>query len=708
MNLLEKLNPDQKKAVEYTEGPLIILAGAGSGKTKALTYRVAHLIKNKGINSRNILAITFTNKAANEMKERIKILIGNVVHGMWIGTFHATCVRILRRDIERLGFKRNFLIYDDDDRIRLITECLKDLNYDTKKFAPRTIKNKISAAKNELLDAETFVSQAISYPDKIAAEVYQLYQERITKNNALDFDDLIMMTVDLLNLFPSILEFYRDEFRYILVDEYQDTNHAQYKLINLLAGKHKNLCVVGDPDQSIYKFRGADIRNILEFELDYPEAKIVRLEQNYRSTQVILDASNHVIKNNLGRKPKALWTKNAAGELIVHFQSENEREEAAFIAGEIERLSKEKKRSYKDFAIFYRTNAQSRVLEETFIGIGLPYEIVGGLRFYERKEIKDILAYLRVISSPMDSVGLKRIINVPIRGIGKTTIAYLDKFAIQQRISFYEAIKKVEKNPWLSASTKKKVEGFSNMLESFEKAKEDDIQFLVEKVLDVTGYLTFWDKQKTFESIGRVENIKEFISVVVEFKNAFPGKNLSDFLEHIALVTDIDSYDEGVDTVTLMTLHNAKGLEFPIVFIIGMEEGIFPHFRSIAEPEELEEERRLCYVGMTRAKEKLYLTSAWSRNLWGSTSYNLKSRFIKEIPSDLFEDLLGTALYQKGDVETTQQNCNVFSLGDKVIHKTFGEGDVVSVDEEDQITVFFLKAGRKKVFLEDTPLEKIN
>ncbi len=708
MNLLEDLNPDQREAAEHMKGPLIIIAGAGSGKTRVLTCRVAHLIKEKGVDPCNILAITFTNKAADEMKERITHLIGKVARGMWIGTFHATCVRILRRNIERLGFKRNFLIYDDDDRIKLITECLKDLDYDIKKFAPRTIKNKISAAKNELLDAETFASQAVSYLDNIAAEVYLLYQQRMTKNNALDFDDLIMTTVDLLNLFPSVLDFYKDEFRYILIDEYQDTNHAQYKLVNLLAGKYKNLCVVGDPDQSIYKFRGADIQNILEFESDYPDAKVIRLEQNYRSTQIILDASNHLIKNNLGRKPKALWTNNVAGDSIVHFQAESEHEETAFVASEIERLCEEENRDYKDFSIFYRTNAQSRVLEETFMRAGLPYRIVGSLRFYERKEIKDILAYLRVISNPLDSVGLKRIINVPIRGIGKTTIAHLDKFAMQQKVSFHEAIREVEKNPWLSASAKKKVGNFYNMLESFREAKKDDIKSLVEKVLDVTGYLAFWDEQKTFESIGRVENIKEFISVVMEFKESFPEKSFDDFLERVALIADIDSYDGTTDAVTLMTLHNAKGLEFPVVFIIGMEEGISPHFRSMAEPEELEEERRLCYVGMTRAKEKLYLTSAWSRKLWGSTSYNLVSRFIKEIPDDLFEYLSSTAPCQEVEAKITYQNSNVFSLGDKVAHKTFGEGKIVSIDKEDQVTVFFPKAGEKKLLLEYALLEKVN
>ncbi|HDP69646.1 MAG TPA: DNA helicase PcrA [Actinobacteria bacterium] len=702
MNLLEALNPDQREAVSCTEGPVIVLAGAGSGKTRVLTHKVAYLIKEKGLDPRNILAITFTNKAADEMKGRISSLIGRVARGMWIGTFHATCVRILRRNIERLGLKGNFVIYDDDDRVRLIGHCLRDLNYDTKKYAPRAIKNRISTAKNELLDADTFSSQADSYFDKVVAEIYQLYQQRMTENNALDFDDLIMMTVNLLNLFPSVLGFYRNEFKYILVDEYQDTNHAQYKLVNLLAGKHRNVCVVGDPDQSIYRFRGADIKNILEFELDYPEAKIIRLEQNYRSTQLILEASNYVIENNRGRKPKNLWTSNNKGDSIVHFQAENEHEEAAFVASEIERLCKEEKRSCRDFAIFYRTNAQSRVLEEIFLRYGLPYRIVGGVRFYERQEIKDVLAYLKVISNPYDAVSMKRVINVPARGIGKTSVSYVDKFAKQQRISFYDALKRVEENPWLSSSAKKKIKDFLDMLEEFVEYKEDNIQFLVEKLLDVTGYLAFWQEQKTFEAIGRVENIKEFISVVMEFESSFPEKRLDGFLEHISLVTDIDSYDEVAETVTLMTLHNAKGLEFPIVFVVGMEEGVFPHSRSMTEAEELEEERRLCYVGMTRAMEKLYFTSAWSRNLWGSTNYNLVSRFIKEIPDDLFEDVpCLTAV-------SADRQAGRFSLGDRVRHKTFGEGKVVSVGGESEVTVLFTGVGEKKLLLEYAPLEKIS
>jgi len=702
MNLLEALNPDQREAVSCTEGPIIVLAGAGSGKTRVLTNRVAYLIKEKGVDPRNILAITFTNKAANEMKGRISSLIGRVARGMWIGTFHATCVKILRRDIEHLGLKRNFVIYDDDDRTRLINHCLKDLNYDTKRYAPRAIKNRISTAKNELLDADTFSSRANSYFDEVVAEVYRLFQQKMTENNALDFDDLIMVTVDMLNLFPDVSEFYRNEFKYILVDEYQDTNHAQYKLVSLLAEKHKNLCVVGDPDQSIYKFRGANIRNILEFELDYAEAKIIRLEQNYRSTQLILEASNYVIENNKGRKPKNLWTSNDRGDSIVHYQSENEHEEAAFVGSEIERLCKEEGRDCRDFAIFYRTNAQSRVLEDVFLRYGLPYKIVGGVRFYERQEIKDVLAYLRVISNPYDAVSMKRIINVPARGIGKTSISYIDKFANQQRISFYDALIRAEENLWLLSSAKEKIKRFLNMLEELIESKEGGIRFLVEKALDITGYLDFWQEQKTFEAIGRVENIKEFTSAIMEFENSFPEKGLDGFLEHTALIADIDSYNEVVDSITLMTLHNAKGLEFPVVFIVGMEEGVFPHVRSMTEPEELEEERRLCYVGMTRAKEKLYLTSAWSRKLWGSTNYNMVSRFVKEIPDDLFGDS------SEIEIESPSKNFGVFSLGDRVMHKTFGKGKVTSVKGENQVTVLFSGVGEKTLLLEYAPLEKIS
>lgn len=686
-----------------TEGPLIVLAGAGSGKTRVLTYKVAYLISELGVDPQNILAITFTNKAAGEMKERIKSLIGKAAYGMWIGTFHATCAKILRRNADKIGTSQSFTIYDDDDRVRLIGQCLKELGYDPKKYAPQAVKSRISSAKNELIDMDSFAQGAISQFDSVVAEVYRLYAKKMGENNALDFDDLISSVVDLFMLCPTVLEFYQDEFKYILIDEYQDTNHAQYSLVSLLAKKHKNICVVGDPDQSIYRFRGADIRNILEFETEYPDVKVVRLEQNYRSTKVIIDASNHVIEKNKKRKPKVLWTAKEEGEPIIHFQADDEHEEAAFVASEIERVVGDEGESYRNFAIFYRTNAQSRVLEEVFLRFGIPYRIVGGLRFYERKEIKDILAYLKVIANPADSVSLKRIINVPARGIGDTSIGHLDKFALKNSVSFFEALNRAGENPNLTPSAKNKMAAFLKILSSFEADKDEYVSLLLEKVIERSGYVSALEKEDTIEALGRIENIREFASAIDEFEVANPAKGLVEFLEQILLITDIDSYEEGADSVTLMTLHNAKGLEFPSVFVVGMEEGIFPHFRSLTKEAELEEERRLCYVGMTRAKERLYFISAWSRTLWGSRSYNMVSRFIKEIPQSFF----GAPKEVEISLEPTA-SCEDFSEGDEVLHKTFGEGEVVRIDGERAVTVLFKRVGEKKLLLDYAPLKKIS
>jgi len=716
MDLLQDLNPVQRDAVTYNEGPLLILAGAGSGKTRVLTYKVAYLIQEIGLNPHNILAITFTNKAAGEMKERIDQLVGsNVADHMWITTFHSTCARILRKEIHRLGYNRNFVIYDDADSTRLINMCLKDLDLDPKRFSATTIANAISAAKEELIDAESLATKAETYLDQNISEVYKLYQQKLYQSNALDFDDLLMLTIDIFNLFPTVLQRYRERFDYILIDEYQDTNHAQYKLVHLLTGDKRKLCVVGDDDQSVYGFRGADIRNILEFEADYPEANVLRLEQNYRSTQTILDAANYVIKNNMGRKPKTLWTTNAKGEAVTRYQAENEHDEASFIATEIERLKDLEDREYKDFSIFYRTNAQSRVLEEIFMRYGVPYKIVGGVKFYERAEIKDVLAYLRSITNQTDEVGLKRIINVPKRGIGKTSIEHVNRFARKENISFYEALKRAEDNNFLSSRAQKEIGRFVELLEELAKTlKEKSVSVFTQEMLDKTGYIKAFEDERTVEALGRIENVREFISVMQEFERAHPSEGMDEFLEQISLITDIDTYDEGEAAVTLMTLHNAKGLEFPVVFMVGMEDGIFPHVRSLNSVDELEEERRLCYVGITRAKERLYLTHAWCRSLWGGTNYNARSRFLKEIP----KEFLKSAYEEKEPAETklpeystrkaVRQDAIELAIGDKVMHKKFGKGKVVGMKGSGQVTVAFPTEGEKTLLLDYAPLEKMD
>ncbi len=708
MKLLDDLNPTQRDAVAHGEGPLLILAGAGSGKTRILTYRVAYLIKEKGVSPQNILAITFTNKAAGEMKERIEQLIGKISEWMWIGTFHATCAKILRKEAPRLGYKKNFVIYDGGDSNKLVLTCLKDLNFDTKRFPPSLVASAISTAKSELIDAETFASRAQTYLDKVVADVYQLYQQRLFKSNAMDFDDLIMLTVNIFKLFPSCLETYQEKFKYVLIDEYQDTNHAQYVLVNLFASKYRNLSVVGDPDQSIYQFRGADIRNILSFEDDYSDAKIITLDQNYRSTQIILEAANYVIQNNRGRKPKSLWTTNARGEAITRYQAENERDEAAFVASEIERLCRLEERNYSDFALFYRTNAQSRVLEEVFMRFGLPYKIIGGLRFYERQEIKDVLAYLRVISNSDDDVSLKRIINIPKRNIGETTVAHVKKFSDKESISFYDALKRVDEpslSSWLTDRAKASVKEFMAKLDFLIDSKDKiNLVEFVEKVLDETRYLVMLDEERTVEAQSRAENVRELISVVREFNQRFSGEaDLEAFLEQISLITDIDSYEETTNSVTLMTSHNAKGLEFPVVFIVGMEDGIFPHVRSMNDLSEIEEERRLCYVGITRAKERLYLTHAWSRSLWGGPVYSMQSRFLREIP----EELVKSATETKPTGEALPRLTMEFIVGDRVRHKKFGEGRVTAIKSSGQVTVLFPFEGEKTLLIDYAPLEKI-
>ncbi len=699
-----ELNPAQRDAVSHLEGPLLILAGAGSGKTRVLTYRVAYLIQ-QGIPHEQILAITFTNKAAEEMKERINRLVGPVVKKMWIMTFHSFCARILRQEIERLGYKKNFVLYDEEDSRRLIKNCLKELNYDVKRFTPLGVHSAISLAKNELISPQDYQAEATSPYESVVSDVYLLYQEKLFKSNALDFDDLLVLTVNLFELFPSVLEHYQEKFRYILIDEYQDTNQAQYRLVKLLADRYRNICVVGDDDQCVYEWRGANIRNILNFENDFPEARVIKLEQNYRSTKVILEAANYVISHNRGRKPKTLWTVNAEGEAITTYQAEDEHDEASFVASEIERVISLESRKYRDFAVFYRTHAQSRVFEESFMRFGIPYQIIGGLKFYERKEIKDVLAYLRVILNPEDVISLKRIINTPRRKIGDSTIEALDWFAREKGLTFWEALTEIEGNPRVNPRAREEVIRFVSLVNKWrEEVQVFSLKELVSKIIEESGYLKALKDEKTFEAEGRIENLAEFINVVEEFERVHPGGTLEEFLERVSLITDVDSFKEG-DMVTLMTLHNAKGLEFPVVFMVGMEEGIFPHFRSLTATDELEEERRLCYVGITRAKERLYLTYAFSRHLWGARSWATPSRFLEEIPENLRQEVGG----RKTELKTSAPpaRSEQFKVGDLVFHKVFGEGKISAIKGNDQVVIHFSQLGEKTFLLDYAPIKKV-
>ncbi len=640
--LLEGLNPMQKEAVKKTDGPLLIMAGAGSGKTKVLTHRIAYLMTEKQVAPWNILAITFTNKAAREMKDRVEKLLGPAAEDIWISTFHSMCVRILRRDIDRIGINRNFTILDTTDQLSVIKNILKDRNIDPKKFEPRTILGTISSAKNELMNPEQYAKQPLGPYEQQVAEIYTDYQKRLKKNQALDFDDLIMTTIHLFKRVPEVLEYYQRKFQYIHVDEYQDTNRAQYTLVNLLADRLKNLCVVGDSDQSIYRWRGADIANILSFEKDYPNAEVVLLEQNYRSTKRILEAANRVIDNNIGRKKKNLWTENDEGQKIIHYQADSEKSEAQFVVGKMrELMQKDPTRTLGDFAILYRTNAQSRVMEEMLLMSNINYTIVGGTKFYDRKEIKDILAYLRLIANPDDDISLQRIVNVPKRGIGATTMDKIANYATQHDISIFTALAEVDLIG-VSGRATSQLKEFRALIEGYVQMQEYiSVTELVEEVLEKSGYREMLKADKTIESQSRLENIDEFLSVTKNFEEKYDDKSLVAFLTDLALVADIDKLDEEdpaqQEGVILMTLHAAKGLEFPVVFLIGMEEGVFPHSRSLFEEAEMEEERRLAYVGITRAEEQLYITNAQMRTLFGRTNINPPSRFIKEIPEDLLE-----------------------------------------------------------------------
>lgn len=737
MSKYEGLNPMQQEAVYHTEGPVLILAGAGSGKTRVLTHRIAYLIEEKGVNPWNIMAITFTNKAAQEMRERVDQIVGFGSESIWVSTFHSSCVRMLRRFIDRIGYENNFTIYDTDDQKTVIKEVCKRLNIDTKMFKERSLMAAISSAKDELISPEAFKRDAgQDWSLQTVARVYEAYQKQLAMNNALDFDDLIAKTVELLEASPEVLDYYQQRFRYIMVDEYQDTNTAQFRFVSLLASKYRNLCVVGDDDQSIYKFRGANIGNILGYEKVFPDAKVIKLEQNYRSTQNILNAANEVIRHNLGRKEKTLWTDNEVGELLHFRQFLTGYEEAEYIAGDISKKVREGTYAYRDCAILYRTNAQSRLFEEKFLLANIPYKIVGGVNFYARKEIKDLLAYLKTIDNARDDVAVRRIINVPKRGIGATTLNRVQDYAQEQGISFYDALKEADQIPTLGRSAAK-IRPFVDFVQKFRSQLEYlSVTELLNKVIEETGYVEELKAEDTEESRARIENIDELISKVVSYEQDAEEPSLDGFLSEVALIADIDSVEESDNRVLLMTLHSAKGLEFPNVYLAGMEDGIFPSYMTITEGDasELEEERRLCYVGITRAMKELTLTAAQQRMIRGETQYSKVSRFIREIPRELVE--LGRETAPKKTVEMPQAGSSYarmrqvyrketfapkkfevkkaealdYGVGDTVRHIKFGTGTVTAIVEggkDYEVTVDFDRVGTKKMFASFAKLKKI-
>lgn len=712
-DLLAGLNPKQKEAVEAVDGPVLVMAGAGSGKTRVLSSRVAYLIRYLRVHPGRILAITFTNKAANEMKERLAGMVGEDVRHLWVSTFHSACVRILRRNAAAAGYPHGFVIYDDTDQQAVIKRCLKELNLDEKRYTPKAIAGTIGQFKNSLWTPDRAAHEAYNLFTTEASRVYRAYQQKLKENQAMDFDDLIMQTVLLLRDNPEVLAYYQEKFQYILVDEYQDTNHAQYVLISLLGARNRNVYVVGDPDQSIYRWRGADIRNILEFERDYPEARVILLEQNYRSTQAILEAANHVIGNNAGRMEKALWTENDYGMPPAGYEAVNEADEARFIAQEILRLREDEARPFGDFAVLYRTHALSRVLEECFLRMGVPYEIYGGLRFYERKEIKDILAYLRVLVAPADSVSLERIINVPRRGVGGVSWARIVGEAAASGLPVWEVLTRIERLDGVTKRVKRNLAEFVRLIENLREQMDGvAISDLVERVLQESGYLDELRADKSDQGEARLENVKEFLSVTMNYDRdpEIEDKSLVEFLSRLALITDLDSRQGGGDRVMMLTMHTAKGLEFPVVFLIGLEEGLFPHARSLAETAELEEERRLCYVGMTRARERLYLSWARERTLYGNTGCNPVSRFVQEIPSQLLA--MESAPPAVEPAAPAARACpDGLRLGDVVEHNRWGRGVVVQVrgeGSEAQVSVAFQDAGIKHLILQYAPLRKLS
>ncbi len=735
------LNPQQAEAVINTEGPMLIMAGAGSGKTKVLTCRVANLLQ-KGVRPYRILAITFTNKAAAEMRERVNNMSGPAAKDVWLFTFHAFCARFLRMEIDKLpGYGGNFAIYDTADSQNLIKQILKEMNLDDKRFQPSGILSRISNAKNALQDAAAFARQAGDFYEQKVADIYSRYEQKLQLNNALDFDDLLMLSIKLLQENKEVREKYQDRFDYLLVDEYQDTNHAQYLLTKFLAAKHRNICVVGDADQSIYGWRGADIQNILDFEKDYPDAKVIKLEQNYRSTQIILDAANAVIENNTGRKPKNLWTENKSGADIIYFQAVDERDEARFVIEQLQNLQRTENKKLGDMAILYRTNTQSRIFEEMLIKSGISYNMVGGLKFYERKEIKDIIAYLRVIFNPADSLSLLRIINVPKRGIGDASLAKIQAYAAANNVSLFEAVSNAAAIDGLSSRFVSKLDDLAGIIfELMNLASEAPVEDLIDRVLRDTGYLEELENERTPQAQSRIDNLHELISVAQEFAASEEENNLENFLAHVALVSDIDDTEMGEDAITLMTLHSSKGLEFPVVFLVGMEEGLFPHARTLMDETEIEEERRLCYVGITRAKEKLFLSSTKMRTIYGNTVTYPPSRFLQEIPARLVKTIKRQERFSA--LENFKQVSEKYSArpqkpastfnphsfmpqkpaaaaggtgtrfntGDRVSHSKWGEGMVVSVKDSpdgQEVKVAFAGAGVRSLLTKYAVLKKL-
>jgi DNA helicase-2/ATP-dependent DNA helicase PcrA len=733
--LLDGLNPQQLTAVTHRGGPLLIVAGAGSGKTRVLTHRIGWLLAEHDVHPGSILAITFTNKAAGEMKERVSRLVGGRAKPMWVSTFHSSCVRILRNEGTRLGYKSGFSIYDADDSRRLMTLVARDLDLDPKRFAPRSLAHQVSNLKNELVDWETARERATHHVDKTVAEAYAGYQDRLVRANAMDFDDLIMNTVTVLQLFPDVAEHYRRRFRHVLVDEYQDTNHAQYVLIRELvgvdsAGDRSELCVVGDADQSIYAFRGATIRNILDFEADYPDATVVLLEQNYRSTQTILSAANAVIAKNPDRRPKRLWTDAGPGDPIEGYVADNEHDEAAWVAQQIDRLSDERGVSPGDVAVFVRTNAQTRPFEDVFIRVGMPYKVVGGVRFYERREVRDALAYLRVLVNPLDTVSLRRIVNVPKRGIGERAEASIEALAGRERIGWLEAMRRADEAPGLATRSLTAIGGFVELYDSLAAlvSAQTPPGDVLSAVLDRSGMLAELQGSQDPQEQGRAENLTELVSVAREFEQLNPEGTLGDFLEQVSLVADADeipSDDGSGGVVTLMTLHTAKGLEFPVVFLTGVEDGVFPHIRSLGDPKELEEERRLAYVGLTRARERLFVSRALSRSSWGTPAWNPPSRFLDDIPPDLlhWSGAVGQDQPSPSDAAIRRAQARgrsagvglrpvpSLAVGDRVNHDAFGLGRVVSVkgvaEQAEAEVDFGTDTGVKRLLLRYAPLEKV-
>lgn len=729
--IFETLNDRQLEAVRHTEGPLLITAGAGSGKTKVLTCRIAHLLE-KGVSPYRILAITFTNKAAKEMRERVEKLVGARAESMWLSTFHSFCAKLLRFEIDgKFGYTRNFTIYDATDQMTLIKDCLKQMNLDDKQFPPRSVLGTISSAKNALMDAHEFAGRTNDFYEEKVAEAYTLYEKKLLENNAMDFDDLLRLAVRLLDEYSDVREKYQDRFQYILVDEYQDTNHAQYTLTKLLAAKWRNICVVGDADQSIYAWRGADIRNIMDFTRDYPDAASIKLEQNYRSTKTILQAANAVINNNESRPKKNLWTENQTGNKIIHYHAQTEYDEADYVAGVIYNRHEISQEPYGNMAILFRTNSQSRVLEEKLMRYAIPYTMVGGTKFYDRKEIKDVIAYLRLLYNPEDSLSLTRIINVPKRNIGATTLEHLTDYAEEQGISLFEALSSTEDLP-VTKRAKAALEDFSvTIFELLNHVDEWNVQQIMEEVIKQTGYGTMLDADAAHDTQGesRKENVGQFLTAAKEYVDDNPDGTLQDFLENVALVSDVDEFESSESKVTLMTLHAAKGLEFPVVFLVGLDEGLFPHSRTLMDSLQIEEERRLAYVGITRAEQQLYVTNASTRTMYGRISAYMPSRFLAEIPENLLEEYhrkaampqqstttvpskqrmsilskpVASSLPKKHAVDTT------FAKGDKVRHKIWGIGTVLEVIGEGQnmqMKIQFPTKGIRQVVVKYAPLEK--